>query len=213
MPRPHLPRLIPRPKVAVSFYLDAVAKKSIAKTLGLKKMPKRTVEAIPWAVNCYRATASGSRNTTIANVLVALRHIEKRGRPREDSLALLANDRAAVDYTTLNLLQPLAKAVQEGRSGSNEALVQAAQNRAAELTNYPRVMTATEPLRFFCGVLRTIFNRSTAHLQGKITQEEAWHRCRQFAIEIFTAAEIDHADFDTHPERLTEYLGTDVTAD
>jgi hypothetical protein len=30
-------------------------------------------------------------------------------------------------------------------------------------------------------------------------------------MEVFTIAGIDHADFEAHPERLTEYLGTDVS--
>jgi hypothetical protein len=30
-------------------------------------------------------------------------------------------------------------------------------------------------------------------------------------MEVFTIAGIDHADFDAHPERLTKYLGTDVS--
>jgi hypothetical protein len=32
-------------------------------------------------------------------------------------------------------------------------------------------------------------------------------------MEMFAIAGIDHANFDSHPERLTEYLGTDVTVD
>jgi hypothetical protein len=213
MPRPYLPRLISRPKVADSFHLDAPAIRNIGKILGLKKLPKCTVESIDWAVNCYRATISGSASTTVANTLLALQQLEKRGRAREDAINLFADNRAAVDYTTHDIMQPLAKAVLEGRSGSNEALAQAARNRAIELADHPRVVTATEPLRLFCGVLRAIFNHSTAHLKGEITQEEDWHRCRRFAIKIFTVAGIDHANFNAHPERLTEYLATDVTAD
>jgi hypothetical protein len=68
-------------------------------------------------------------------------------------------------------------------------------------------------MRFFCGQLRLIFNHCTDHLKGRITQEEAWHHCRQFALAVFSAAGIIHADFDAHPERLTEYLGTDVSTD
>ena len=30
-------------------------------------------------------------------------------------------------------------------------------------------------------------------------------------MEVFTIAGIDHADFESLPERLTEYLGTDVS--
>jgi hypothetical protein len=213
MPRPYLPRLVPRRKAADSFHLDEAAKKCITKTLGLEKLARRTVESIDWAVNCYRATTSGSTSTTVANTLLALQRLEKGGRAREESLALLADDRAAVDYTTHGIIQPLAKAVLEGRPGSNEVLAQAARSRAAELAKHPRVTTSTEPMRHFCGHLRVIFSESTAHLKEKITKEEAWHRCRRFALAIFTAAGIEHADFASHPGRLTEYLGTDVSPD
>jgi hypothetical protein len=213
MPRPYLPRLGSRPKVADSFHLDPAAKRSIAETLGLKDLPESTVESIDRAVNCYRATKSGSASTTVANTLLALRQLEKHGRAREESLALFANDRGAVDYTTHEIIQPLAKAVLEGRPGSNEVLAQGARNRAEELAVHPRVATSIEPMRLFCGILRVIFNQSTADLKGQITQEEAWRRCRQFALAIFTAAGIEHADFGSHPDRLTEYLGTDVSTD
>jgi hypothetical protein len=124
--------------------------------------------------------------------------------PSQESLELFADERAGVDYTTHNAIQPLAKAVLDGRPGANDILAQASLSRASDLAAHPRVATSTEPMRF---------NGSTAHLKGRITQEEAWHRCRQFAIEIFTAASIDHADFDAHPERLTDYLETDVSSD
>jgi hypothetical protein len=199
--------------VTNTFHLDATAKRGIAWTLGLKELPKSVVKSIDWAVNCYRATEPGSPSTTVANTLLALRNLEKRGRARKEALALFADDRAAVDYTTHNALQPLVKAVPDGRDGANKALIRAAQSRAAELNIHPRVTTKTEPLRLFCGFLRIIFNSSTHHLKGQITDVEAWRRCRRFAIEIFTVAGINHADFDAHPERLTEYLGTDVSAD
>ena len=209
MPRPSLPRLVPHPKVVDSFHLDASAKREIANIVGLKELSESTVESIDRAVNCYRAPIRGSEDTTVANTLYALRQLEKRGRAREDALNLFADDRATVDYTTHNIMQPRAKAVLDGRPGSNDALAQAARDRIAELADHPRVATSTEPLRFFCGVLREIFR----HVKGEIPEEEAWRRCRRFALEIFTAAEIDHADFDTHPKRLTEYLRTDVSAD
>jgi hypothetical protein len=211
MPRPYLPRLVSRPKVPDSFHLDAEAKKCIADTIGLKNLPKPTVESIDWCVNCYRATISGSASTTVANTLLALRQFEKPGHPRQESLALFADDRAGVDYTTHNAIQPLAKAVLDGRHGANDVLAQALLRRAADLAVHPRVATSTEPMRLFCGFLRVIFNGSTAHLRGRITEEEALRRCRRFAVEIFTAAGINHADFDAHPERLTDYLQTDVS--
>jgi hypothetical protein len=208
MPRPSLPRLLPHPKVADSFHLDASAKRDIANIVGLKELSERTVESIDLAVNCYRATIRGSKDTTVANTRFALRQLKKRGRAREDALNLFADDRAAVDYTTHNIMQPLAKAVLDGRPGSNDALAQAARNRITELVDHPRVATSTESLRLFCGILSKIF----FHVKGEIPEDEAQRRCRRFALEIFTVAGIDHADFDAHPERLTEYLGTDVSA-
>ena len=212
MPRPTLPKLIPDPKLANSFRLDTRAKRDIGQTLGLKSLPEHTAGAIEEAVNCYHATKSGSASTTVANTRLVLRKLEQRGRDREEALALLENDHAAVDYTTLNILQPLTRAVREERPDANNALVQAARKRGAELADHPRVTTSIESMRFFCGVLRVIFDSCTAHLKGEIVQKEAW-RCRRFALEIFTAAGINHADFDAHPERLTEYLGTDISAD
>jgi hypothetical protein len=59
--------------------------------------------------------------------------------------------------------------------------------------------------------LRVIFNVATPQFRQSITIDEAWHYCRRFAMEVFITAGIDHADFVAHPERLTEYLGTDVS--
>ena len=206
MPRPYLPRLAPHQKVVDSFHLDASAKRDIANIVGLKELPESTVESIDRAVNCYQATIRGSEDATVGNTLYALRQLEKHGLAREDALNLFADDRAAVDYSTHDIMQPLARAVLEGRPGSNEDLAQAAGSRAAELADHPRVATSTEPLRHFCGILRVIF----FHVKGEIPEKEAWRRCRRFALAIFTAAGIDHADFGAHPQRLTEYLRTEV---
>jgi hypothetical protein len=196
--------------MAESFRLDQAAKRCIAQIIDLKRLAPRTIESINWAVNCYRAGKSGSASTTVANTLLALHQLEKRGRAREESLELLANDRGAVDYTTHNLLHSLAKAVLDRNPSADEALARVAQERVAALALHPRVSTSIEPMRLFCGVLRLIFNDCTVHLRGRVTEDEAWQRCRRFALEVFTAADTDHADFDAHPERLKEYLGTDV---
>jgi len=100
--------------------------------------------------------------------------------------------------------------VLRNEAGSRDSLVQVATKRAEELRTHKRIAPPTESLRFFCGVLRLIFNQSgSPALQGSLDQ--SWHHCRKFAMEVFTVAGIDHADFDAHPERLSEYLGTDVS--
>jgi hypothetical protein len=105
-------------------------------------------------------------------------------------------------------LQSLAQAVLDGKSGAEEAIANAARARAEELQEHPRVLTAVEQLRYFCGILRLVFNEVAAPTR-KRTVEEAWRNCRHFAMEMLSIAGIDH-DFDAHPERPTEYLGTDV---
>ena len=55
-------------------------------------------------------------------------------------------------------------------------------------------------------MLRVIFDAAASP-----TVERTWHNCGSFALEVLSVAAIEHADFDAHPERLTEYLGTDVT--
>ena len=119
-----------------------------------------------------------------------------------------ANDRSGVDDITLDRLQPLAKAVLRNQPGASEALAQAARARAEELRKHKRVQPETEALRVFCGFLRKIFNRATAPEQLQ-TDEEGWRHCRRFAIEVLRIADIPH-DFESHPDRLKEYLGTDV---
>lgn len=210
MPRPYPPAPISPPHAAEPFPIGDREKADLARVLGLHLLPAELCDCIGQAIGCYRATEAGSADTTIANILVALGELSKSGRAYEKAVKRLADDRSGVDYTTHERLQPLAKAVLKGEPSSREALAQAAANRAEELRAHKRVAPPIEALRFFCGVLRLIFNQSgSPALQG--SPEDGWRKCRKFAMEVFTIAGIDHADFDAHPERLTEYLGTDVS--
>jgi hypothetical protein len=167
--------------------------------------------ALSAAISAYKATATGSRDTTVKNILAALRELEKKEKTYIKAVARLAVDDSGVDSVTHAIMQPLAKAALESQPGAKEALIEAARERIAELQQHKRVEPTTESLRQFCGWLRVIFNAATPHLRQSITVEEAWHYCRCFALEVLTVAEIEHADFVAHPERLTEYLGTDVS--
>ncbi len=211
MPRPYPPAPISPPPVAKSFSIGDREKADLAHVLRLERLPSELCDAISQAIGCYRATEAGSEDTTVANVLAALAELSKSGRAYDKAVERLADNRSGVDYTTHEMLQPLAKGVLEDEPGSREALAQAAAKRAEELRTHKRVAPPTEALRFFCGVLRLIFNQSgSPALQESL--DRSWHQCRQFAMEVFTIADIDHADFDAHPERLSEYLGTDVSS-
>jgi hypothetical protein len=211
MPRPYPPPAIHAPTVQ-PFTIGEAEKRDIARILGLELLPPNVEHAVADAIAAYRAMAAGSADTTVANTLAALTEIGKKGRRYSRAVERLAHDRSGVDYTTHAAVQPLAKAVLANCPGAREALVRAAGARAAELRKHKRVDPRKEVLRFFCGVLRLIFNDAAAPAL-RCTVEDGWRRCRQFAMEVFAIAGIDHANFDAHPERLTEYLGTDVTVD
>jgi hypothetical protein len=210
MPRPYPPAPTSPPPVAEPFPIGNREKADLASVLGLECLPAELCDAISEAIGCYRATEAGSADTTVGNVLVALGELSKSGRAYDKAVKRLADDRIGIDYTTHERLQPLARAVLKCKPNSQEALAQAAADRAEELRAHKRVAPPTESLRFFCGVLHLIFNQSSSPaLHG--SPDESRRQCRKFAIEVFTIAGIDHADFDAHPERLTEYLGTDMT--
>lgn len=210
MPRPNPPPPLPIPTV-LPFGLDDHQRRDLAKVLGLKRLSPLVSGAIAAAIANYKATEAGSPDTTIGNTLAALAELKRKGRAYEKAVIRLADDGSAVDDITLKALQRLAKATLAGQRGAKAALAQAAHARAEELRTHKRVTPRTESLRLFCGWLRVIFNGATDHLKGRVTTDEAWRQCRRFALEVFTVAGIDPADFHAHPERLTEYLGTDVT--
>jgi hypothetical protein len=208
MPRPNPPPPAAKPTV-VPFRLDDHQQRDLAKVLGLKKLSPLVSRAIAEAIACVKATEAGAPDTTVGNTLAELAELKRTGRAYDRAVRRLADDRSGVDYTTHTIVQPLARAVLVGEQGAREKLLQAADLRAAELRQHPRVQTAKEPLRLFCGVLRGIFSLAAAP-ELKAPLGDGWHHCRQFAMEVFAIAGIEHADFDAHPGRLTEYLGTDV---
>lgn len=209
MPRAYLPRLVERPK-PIPFKLRRGEKRSIARTIGANQLPPDVSELIEWNVTCYRATKEGSTSCTVANTRFTLRQLQAKGRSRREALELLANDRGAVDYTTLNEVQNLAKAVLANEPGAEEVLLSVAHGREAELRQHPRIVTANEPMLFFCGVLRLIFAVAAIHLKQPIASQKAWRQLRLFALAVFNSAGIEYPEFCAHPERLTKYLQTDV---
>jgi hypothetical protein len=200
MPRPNPPPPVPIPTV-LPFSLDDYQQRDLARVLGSERLPPLVCDAITAVIANYKATEAGSPDTTVGNTLAALTELTRKGRAFEKAVARLADDCSAVDDVTHKALQPLARATLAGQPGAKAALAQAARARAEELRAHSRVNPRTESLRLFCGWLRVVFNSASDHLRGRVTTDEAWRRCRQFALEVFTIAGIDHADFAAHPER------------
>jgi hypothetical protein len=193
------------PPTLEPFTIEPEDRRRLARSLGFARLEGDLAGAIAHAISCYLATSGGNRETTVGATLAALAQLCRSGRAYDDAVARLADDRYAIDYTTHALLQPLARAVLSNKVNARATLEAAARQRAAELRAHPRIAPETEALRFFCGVLRTIFDAAAAP-----NIERTWRNCRRFALEVLSIAGVDHADFDAHPERLDEYLGTEV---
>ncbi|MGD0189054.1 MAG: hypothetical protein ABSC25_28015 [Roseiarcus sp.] len=205
MTRPYPPPLLSIPTV-VPFDLNPTDQARIARPLGLVRISPEIATVVAHAIACFNATQGGSRDTTTGTTLAALGKLSRPGRSYDAAIERLVDDRYGIDYTTHGRLQPLARAVLAGDQQAREALAETAQARAIELRSHPRVAPETEALRFFCGMLRVIFDAAASP-----TVERTWRNCGSFALEVLSVAAIEHADFDAHPERLKEYLGTDVT--
>lgn len=208
MPRPVPPASLLPPKVT-PFVLGDCEARDIARVLGLQHLSPEIAGGIAEAIAVYKATETGAAGTTVGNTVAALNELNKKGRRYEQAVERIADERSGIDDTTWEILQPLAQAVRKNTPGAREALARAACLRAEELRKHKRVDPKTEALRFFCGVIRLLFNVASAPTLRN-TADEGWYHCRRFAMEVFTVAGIDTPDFDAHPERLTEYLGTDV---
>jgi len=207
MPRAELPNRIPEPKPK-PFILEGRAKKNLARCFGLNDLPTEpnAAEAICLVISRYKATERGAKSTTIANIKVTLKNLEKKGQTYDDAVEVLADDYSGVDYITHGALQILAKAVLEEKLDAKEKLLCAASARLKEIEDHERIETLTEPLRLFCGWLRVIFENFAASHKKKPRD------LRKFAKQVFIIADIETADFDAHSDRLDEYLGTDISA-
>jgi hypothetical protein len=205
MPRPYPPPPLPMPTVE-PFELNSMDQRRIARTVGAATLSSDAAAVIAHAIACFKATQRGSPDTTRGNTLAALAELSGGGRAFDAAVPRFATDQSGVDYTTLERLQPLARSALAGDRSARQSLEDAARTRAAELRSHPRVAPETESLRFFCGMLRVIFDATASS-----TIDRTWRNCGAFALEACSVAGIDHADFDAHPERLKEYLGTDVS--
>jgi len=183
--------------------LDARAQVDIARTLGLAVLPCDVRSMLEGAIRNYRACAPAAKGTTRAAVIAAIDEAQRTGKRFAKALAQFTDARSAVDEESLETLNPSAReclaALERFKSNANAA--------RERLRKYPRVNPLQEQLRHFCGWLRLIYCHATSN-HGKNSNMHA--NMRKFALAVFAAMGLDHADFETHPERLDELLATDV---
>ena len=142
---------------------------------------------------------------TTGQVRTAIRDLQKAKRKLIGTLAPFTDENSWVDFETFEALNPLAKEC----LAALERLEPVANVQVERLAGR-RVYPATECLWQFCGTLRLFFRQFANPTLTK--SPEATKHLRSFALAVFEAAGIDHADYDAHPERLDEMLRTDALA-
>jgi hypothetical protein len=204
MPRSYPPPPLD-PPVVKPFQLDADARKTLARALGLDGLTAELASGIAHAIACYAATIDGSPGTTIGSSIAALEEVLAHGRNHQKAVERLTHDNSGLDSETLRRLMPLALAVVDGDGAAHKALDRACRERLAELREHPRVSPRSESLRLFCFFLNGIWG----HCAMPTKRHDKGAR-RMFAMEALTIAGADPSGYVAHPERLDELLDSDV---
>jgi hypothetical protein len=84
MPRPNPPPPAMKPSL-LPFNLGDQQQRCLAKVLGHRTLPALAAGAIAEAIACYKATETGSPDTTVGNTLAELGELKKGGGPLRPS--------------------------------------------------------------------------------------------------------------------------------
>ena len=187
--------------------MNARARKAVAKPLGLATLPIDPIRKLERLIAIYQATARGLKGTTPGGTLAVFDEIERSTKRLASALRYFKNDRSGVDAETFDAMSPTAREC----LSSIERLCSVAEVQRARLRKHPRVYPAQEALRYFCGMLRLFFERFAE--PSRRTGPEASRFLRGFALAVLTEVGVDHADFESHPDRLDELLGADIPPD
>jgi hypothetical protein len=180
--------------------LDETEKSEIARALGLARLSDESAAALQDVISVYKATLAEPIQTTPHASIAAISDVQRISKSLVKALARFTNERSGVDGETFDGMHPYATAVVTTLT----AFDLAAAEEKKRLKAHSRVYADQECLRQLCAGLRMLFFHFAE--PGMCAGETARGPLRQFALEVFTIAGIDHADFASHPERLDELL-------
>ena len=204
MPRPVAPARLGPPDVQQFIQpLEKSNRSDLARALGLREMSDNAAATLQQLIAVYRSSLPLA--ITTGQVRTAIRDLQEAKRKLIGTLAPFTDENSWVDIETFGALNPIAKQCL-GVLRQLELVANAQVERHAGRRVYP----ATECLWQFCGTLRLFFHRLAD--PALIKSPDATKHLRHFALAVFEAVGIDHADFDAHPERLDEMLRTDALA-
>ena len=206
MPRPVTPARLGLPDVQRFIQpLEKSNRSDLARALGLREMSDNASATLQEAIAMYRASLQ-VHHTTRGAVKAAVQDLQIARRKLLDALTPFTDPISWVDIETFSALNPIAKRC----LGILRRLELVANAQVERHDAGRRVYPATECLCQFCGTLRWFFHRFAD--PALIKAPDATKHLRRFALAVFEAVGIDHADFYAHPERLDEMLRTDALA-
>lgn len=191
MSRPVPPSLPPQPSTAIPLALDDRDQRRLAEALGLETLTGGPLQMISTALSIFKKARAA---ITLGVTKAAIEELEP-GKHGDD-----------VDQETLARLRPFALAALNGGEAERQALIATVCQRAAELQDHLDTDPHVEALHYFCGIARLIFSAYTVP-----TMVRSLHNCRRFVLEMLAIAGVDCADFDASPDRLDQYLRTDMS--
>ncbi len=190
--------------------IDAQGRKRLADTLRLPQLSDSHTNVIEHVIATYRRQRLGNADTTIGNTLAAIRELIKAieraittRHPREQTKAQklmdkIRSDRSGLDYQARMRLLSCGE--------TPERVLAEARALETDYRSHPRIESAREPLRQFCGILSLVFDHIEAP-NAEDAQDRKLRR-RRFALAVLDLADIVTQNFVAHPERLDELLAT-----
>jgi hypothetical protein len=204
MPRPVRPARLGPPDIQQFIKpLDTSSRSDIADKLGVAELSENAAGTLQELIAKYRASLEIAPTT--GQVMTAIRELQGAKGKLLGALADFTDENSWIDIETFGSLNPVVKKCM----AALEHLDSVANAQLARLGS-SRVSPATECLRQFCGTLRLFFQQFANAARTK--SPRSTNHLREFALAVFDACDIDHADYDTHPERLDEMLRTDALA-
>jgi hypothetical protein len=201
MSRPVPPPSIPRFDITRFFVaLDERARFTIADKLGRKALTNRGAAILATLIAIYRSQLVHAASTTRGAVLAAIDDVIRNGEKHNKSWVPFTSESSGLDADTFNALERYART--SPRITEQFNLI--AEQQIEVLKAQPRVVPATEALKYFCAMLRHFF-LEYAKPNYKLGPPA---RLRQFVLSVLTEAGVERTDFINQPGRLDEFCNT-----
>lgn len=177
----------------------------ITRALRPFRAPPEAQQAVEHGIACYRATADGAIDCTVANALLTMELLASPRRQQE-ALQVIAHERSMLDSGSSDRMDRDAAAALAGDAAALGRVLAAAEARIEELRRHERVTTKGEALRIFCAYTREVWSSCTGRSLRTYPNDEDFRNCMRFARAVLTTAGVPTDEYVNHPAKLRDLL-------